>query len=277
MRLLIRLRAQADAAYQNDYHHKLRGRLWKGLRGTEHDDLHDAERPIGLSFSNVFPWGDIEEGDERSVLVASTDRDLLASVADGLVTDREFNVGEMPFRVDEVTTVAPDVGEPGTRGTLETGTGVLVRIPPWKADEYGIDDEGDEATFWQPEHSLGPFKTQLENNLDQKHDLFCDDHLPGPSDREGDLFDEYDLLKTFAVPVEVTQGVEMTYVLSKWRFGYRVRDDHHRRHLNLALDAGIGERNALGLGFLNVQKGSKRPPGASSRATTDEAATDGGR
>jgi CRISPR-associated endoribonuclease Cas6 len=269
VRLLIRLRARADAVYDNAYHHKLRGRLWKGLRGTEHDELHDAERPIGLSFSNVFPWGDIEEGDERNVLVASTNQDLLAAVADGLVTDREFNVGEMPFQVEEVTTVAPDVGEPGTRGTLETGTGVLVRIPPWKADEYGIENDGDEAIFWQPEHSLEPLKTQIENNLDKKHELFCDDHLPGPSDREGGLFDKYDLLKTYAVPVEVTQGVEMTYVLSKWRFGYRVRDDHHRRHLNLALDAGIGERNALGLGFLNVQKGSKRPPGEATSAATD--------
>ncbi|NEU59281.1 CRISPR-associated endoribonuclease Cas6 [Halorussus sp. MSC15.2] len=269
MRLLIRLRAQADAAYDNSHFHELRGRLWKGLRGTEYDELHDAERPVGLSFSNVFPWGDIEEGDERTVLVAATDQDVLQAIAESVITDRKFNVGEMPFRVEEVTTVAPDVGEPGTRGTLETGTGVLVRIPPWQADKYGIENEGDEATFWQPEYSLEPFKTQLENNLDKKHRLFCDDHLPGPSERDGDLFDEYNLIKTFAVPVEVTQGVEMTYVLSKWRFGYRVRDDHHRRHLNLALDAGIGERNALGLGFLNIEKDSKQLPGATSSAATD--------
>jgi CRISPR-associated endoribonuclease Cas6 len=44
----------------------------------------------------------------------------------------------------------------------------------------------------------------------------------------------------------------MTYVLSKWRFEYNVRDDDHRRHLNLALDVGLGERNALGLGFVNI-------------------------
>jgi len=44
----------------------------------------------------------------------------------------------------------------------------------------------------------------------------------------------------------------MTYVLSKWRFGYTVQDEHHRRHLNLALDTGLGERNSLGLGFINI-------------------------
>jgi CRISPR-associated endoribonuclease Cas6 len=52
--------------------------------------------------------------------------------------------------------------------------------------------------------------------------------------------------------VTVTEGVEETWVLSKWRFEYTVRDDHHRQHLNLALDCGIGERNGLGFGFVNV-------------------------
>jgi CRISPR-associated endoribonuclease Cas6 len=46
----------------------------------------------------------------------------------------------------------------------------------------------------------------------------------------------------------------MTYVLSKWEFSYTVRDDHHRRHLNLALDCGLGERNSLGLGFVNLKE-----------------------
>lgn len=267
MRLLIKLRAEADAAYQNAWHHKLRGRVWQGIDGSKYDELHDADRPIGLTFSNIFPWGDIEEGDRRHVMVSAADPDILGPIAEDLVENRDFNVGEMAFSVEEITGLHPDVGEPGTRGTIESGTGVLVRIPPWRTDDYGIDHEGDEALYWRPEHTLEPFKTQLENNLDQKHSYCCPEHLPGPSDRDGELFDEYELIKTFAVPVEVTQGVELTYVLSKWRFGYRVRDDHHRRHLNLALDAGIGERNALGLGFLNIQEGSKERATASGQAT----------
>ena len=51
----------------------------------------------------------------------------------------------------------------------------------------------------------------------------------------------------------------MTYVLSKWKFEYTVRDDHHRRHLNLALDCGLGERNSLGLGFVNLDEDSIIP------------------
>ena len=249
---MAHLSARSDAAYQNDYHHKLRGRIWNALEDTPYDDRHDDGEPPGFAYSNPFPPHDMEAGDDRKLLISSPDEELLANVAADLLEEPELNIGEMPFHVDDVTSLSPDVGEPGTEGTIETGTGVLIRIPPWKADDYGIDPEGDEAIFWQPEHTMEPFITQVENNLDQKHNRFCPDYLPGPSDTDYELFDSYELIKTFAVPVTLNTGQEMTYVLSKWRFEYQVRDDDHRRHLNLALDTGIGERNGLGLGFINI-------------------------
>lgn len=274
MRLLIRLRAQADARFNNAAHHKLRGRLWKGLNQSEFDALHDDDQPVGVCNSQIFPWGEIEAGDERMVLVSAADSDVLQAIAEGLVADREFNVGEMAFRVEEVTAFSPDVGEPGTRGTLSTGSGVLVRIPPHRLEEYGLESESDgESLFWRDEYPMEPFQTQLENNLDRKHEQFCPEYLPGPSETIGDLFEEYELQKTYALPLTVTEGVERTVILSKWEFGYRVRDDDHRRHLNLALDTGIGERNALGLGFLNIVEDSKERPGTAATVTT----TDGGR
>jgi CRISPR-associated endoribonuclease Cas6 len=250
---MAHLSARADTAYDNAYHHKLRGRLWGALSGTEYDERHDADDPPGFAYSNPFPPRDMRAGDERKLLVAAPEEELLTHVVRDLQSERELNIGEMPFRVEDVSAFAPDVGEPGTRGMLETGTGLLVRIPPWRCEEYGIDHPGgDTAVFWRPEHTTEPLLNQLEANLDRKHGLFCPEYLPGPSDVEGELFDSYELIKTFAVPVQVTERETMTYVLSKWKFGYTVRDDDHRRHLNLALDAGLGERNSLGFGFVNV-------------------------
>ena len=261
MRLLIRLRAQADAAYQTAYHRGLAGRIWRALDDPGFDDLHDSSKPTGLSFSNPFPFGPIEEGDRRNVLVAATDDDVLRAIGANLIKDREFNIKEMPFTVDEVTGVSPDVGEPGTKGILETATGLVIRIPARKFDEYDIDAPGDAPEFWKPEHSLRPLKIQLGNNLDRKHNQFCPEYLPGPSEVEGNLFDEYELIKTYPLPVTVAEGVERTYILSKFRFGYTVRDDDHRRHLNLALNAGLGERNALGFGFINIREDEVVRPG----------------
>lgn len=269
MRLLIRLRSRRDARYDHTYHHKLRGRLWQAIEGSEFDSRHDEGQPVGLCFSNPFPPRDMEEGDDRTLLVAASDRGMLGVIANDFDENRELNIGEMPFTVTDMSVLAPDVGEPGTRGVLETGTGVLVRIPPWRCEEYDIETDGEEPTFWEPEHTIEPLKTQLENNLDQKHGQFCPDDLPGPTERSNDLFDSYELIKTFALPVTVTQGVEMTYILSKWRLGYEVRDDHHRRHLNLSLDTGIGGRNTLGFGFLNIDEDSVVPASQTGAGTTE--------
>lgn len=262
MRLLATLRTRANTIYDDQYHHKLRGRIWRALDGTEFESRHDENCPMGLSFSNPFPPRDMREGDNRTLLIAAPNRDMLGAIAEDLTTEPELNVGEMPFEVEDVSLLAPDVGEPGTRGVVETGTGLLVRIPPWRAEDYEtVDTDGENATYWRPEHTVEPLKRQVEQNLNKKHDLFCPDDLPSPMDTDGDLFDGYELLKTFALPTTVTQGVELTLILSKWRFEYDVRDDHHRRHLNLALDTGLGERNSLGFGFLNVDEDAKRKPG----------------
>lgn len=253
MRLMIDMRAQADATYQTSYHHKLRGRIWRTLQGTRFEAEHGDGDPMGLSFSNVFPWGEITEGDERTLLLASPREELLAVIAEDLQSDHEFNIGEMPFRVDGLTPLDVDVGEPGTRGVIETATGVVVRLYEQHREEYGIDDEhGDSPTYWQPEHTVEPFRDAITENLQRKHERFAPEYLPGPGTVNNKIFSGYDLIKTYALPTTVTEGVELEMVVSKWRLDYRVRNDAHRKHLNLALDTGIGGRNGLGFGFLNI-------------------------
>ncbi|WP_396613674.1 CRISPR-associated endoribonuclease Cas6 (plasmid) [Haloferax sp. S1W] len=267
MRLMVRLNAQCDATYQHAYHHKLRGRVWRALEGSRFDREHDNGQPLGLAFSNIFPWGSIREGDQRSVLFASPRENLLATIARDLQRNREFNVGEMAFEVADLSQLSVDVGEPGTRGVIETATGVVIRLTPEHRARYGIEADHDTATYWRPEHTIKPFRDAIRANLQHKHDRFAHEYQDGPTDVEGDLFEGYDLLKTYALPVTVTTGTTLDVLLSKWRFEYRVRDDTHRRHLNLALDAGLGGRNGFGFGFSNIVE--KVGPGESELERAD--------
>lgn len=130
MRILARLQARRDTAYDNTYHNKLQGRIWRALEGTEFDTLHDENRPKLFTYSNPFPPGDMQEGNERTLLIASPEEELLAHVAADLRDDPTLDIGEMPFSVEELTPLSPDVGELGTSGTISTGTGVVVRSLP---------------------------------------------------------------------------------------------------------------------------------------------------
>lgn len=258
MRLEVSLRSSAEAEYDVSYHHALRSALWECLR-DEFTETHDANEPVGLSFSNIYPWGDLAVNDTRKVRIASPKRGVLNEIAGTLLARETLSVGDMQFDVENIDVHVPDVGEPGTRGYLETATGVVCHLSPTVAEEYDLttpnrNDRNAPDTFWRPEHGLEPFKHVLRQTIRQSHERFGDPVAYDiPTDQE--LFNSYEPIKdgcTYAIPFEPTAGVEQTYVVSKWRLGYRVRDETHRYLLNLALDCGLGQRREHGFGFVNV-------------------------
>lgn len=264
MRLLFELKARQSVEYPRSNHDKIRGVIWSALEGTRFDSVHDEGLPVGICPSNVFPWSQtIPEGDTRHFLVASPHEDALSAIARSHPVGSELNIGEMPFTVEDISVVEPNVGAPGTTGILETSTGVYTRLTDETCEQYGIEPYQTGDTFWSSEsnHPIGAFRDYVEQNLQMKHDEFHFPHLDGPKESEGSLFEKETIQKEFAAHIPVSPNHTTQAILTKWRFNYRVRDADHRRHLQLALSTGIGGRNTQGLGFVNIVEGSKRTPG----------------
>jgi CRISPR-associated endoribonuclease Cas6 len=272
VRIELALDATADAAYDTSYHHKLRGRIWRALEGIEeYEQAHETNHGLGFAFSNVFPWGPIEEGDRRYLRIASPRREVLDDLIEHFGQERACDIGQMRFEVDNITGGAPDVGEPGSTGRLETGTGVFCALGPTQVDHYDIEapemEAGESQTevYWRPRHGMEPLQDAIERSVHQIHELYGDDYYDGPCEVDGPLFNRVEPIKedvTYAIPFQPATAVEQTVLVSKWELGYRVRDDTHRYHLNLALDAGIGQRREHGFGFVNLY--DKSPPRAES-------------
>lgn len=55
MRLLLKLRAAKDQAYDMRYHHKLQGFVYGLIEGTPYMKLHDRRGYKFFCFSNIFP------------------------------------------------------------------------------------------------------------------------------------------------------------------------------------------------------------------------------
>lgn len=238
--------------YDTACHRKLSGRIWAALSNEQSGIRHDSNRPGAFCYSNIQPWGAIEKGDSRQLLIASPHTDVLPRIKSDFRERPHLRVGDMTFRIEDTSSFDVTVGEAGTKGVLETTTGVLVKLQNPTNQDCGMENAPDSGvTYWRPEHSLKPFITAVRENARRKHERFAPEELPDRSNRDVPLFESYELTKTYALPVTVTEGHERTLILSKWRFGYHVRDEHHRRQLNCLLDCGVGARNALGFGFLN--------------------------
>ena len=227
--------------YDNTYNHKLQGRLYHDLHRAGYDEIHSDQGPKLFSYSNPFPPRNGAEGDDRRLLFASTDPEMVTGVAYGLCSNSELNIGEMAFEVQEAFTIEPAVGE---HGELVTGTPIVLRFGTEKAREFGIDTEH-ERTYWRPEHGMNLFFDRLYENLQHKYRLAYDEPPP-----ESPYFSEYSLDRSISKPVAYADN-EVTYIGSEWTFAYEVESAGHRRILDLALDAGLGELNGLGFGFVN--------------------------
>ena len=275
-RIIVTIQARTDASYQLEYHFPLRSRIYSALKGTEFDDRHNAPQPPGFVTSSIMPFGDFDEGDERTLIIAAHERRLLQHILNDFEQDPELNLGELPLTVNHAWIKDTDVGGPGSAGTITTRTGVLVKIPPSMFDRFGITEiveDTDQPEFWRPHLGRGPFDTLIEGNLALKDSLFGSNGDVSPEDDtatlvtdgsgesslngdlgiDGPLFDSAEFLKDFAKPVMVTRSpdVQRTAVLSKHDFKFTVRNQRHRHLLNLALDCGLGAKNHLGLGFLD--------------------------
>lgn len=269
-RLHLTLTARSDLTYDSAYHHKLRGCIWQLLEDTSYWAEHDQQKPLGITYTNPIPWGDAKEGDKKTLTISATREPVLAEIAKAVQANPEFNIGQMPFRVTDLTQSTADVGEPGTTGTIETNTGVYVAFDPEEADEYGITPDGDDEHFWRDSDPLTAFSQKIEDNLQTKWELLdLETQFGGPCELKGPVFNSYQLMKTFWTPLTVTAEETRTTCLSKWTFNYTVRSEAHREVLNTALAAGIGERNGLGLGSLEIT--TQTPPGRQPAKDTQSA------
>lgn len=263
-KLIIHLNAEADASYHQDYHRKLRGVLLNALPDAH---IPDDDAGVPVSYTGLLPWGDIDAGDQRRVIVSSFDNEIIGQLAAKLQGDRDMTIGEWQFTVSGVVDATADVGPPGTRGTLESDTGCFVTLDQEAAAEYGITPGGDADYYWRE----GDPQQALTDRVMETLTTQWDKQNPpsgtsGPHDIDGPLFDQVTLDDTYSVPLHVAADYTQTVVLNKLTLGYEVRSESHREALNYALSTGIGEKNSYGLGTLSLV--SKQEPFVTGGAPT---------
>jgi len=102
--------------------------------------------------------------------------------------------------------------------------------------------------YWRTEHTPTTFIKQLEENLWKK---YCE-YFSAKEQPELLLFEKLKFRKQVAVPLRM-RGQETTLIGTLWDFHFGPTDDMKRRILQFGLDAGFGEMNSLGFGFMNVR------------------------
>lgn len=258
MRLLLRLKALKDQAYDLKYYHKLQGFIYSLLDETPYARLHDRRGYKFFCFSNIFPSRgekrdpseNMRSGELRYLLISSPDVGLVATMKERLEKIMEkgtsVNVGEMSFKLESVKIFEPKIGK---SCVLITGTPIVIRIPKENYESYGIEPPKDyDYVYWRKNYPLDAFVKQLEDNLFKKYKEFYGQPIRGTFT----IFQKAEFLKQVSNSV-VVDGREITIIGTLWRFVFEYVGKKQAKLLTFAIDCGFGELNSLGFGFVNLE------------------------
>lgn len=253
-RVKLELESLSDCAYDLRYYVKLQGFVYSLLKGTTYDGVHEKPGYKNFCFSNIYPVNakngsppSIKKGETKNLLISSPDAGMVSAFASSLAEVECFNVGDMRFALRRVEIMEPRIGK---KAALVARTPVIIRIPKWNYGRYGIASEHP-YVYWRPRIDFSAFLRQLEENLLKKYQDYLGVKLNESAYLP--LFQQF----LFRKPVcnhLILNGREFRVFGSIWEFYFDYLTREQRRLLQFGLDAGFGERNSLGFGFVDVRK-----------------------
>jgi CRISPR-associated endoribonuclease Cas6 len=124
-------------------------------------------------------------------------------------------------------------------------TPIIVRIPRTLYEAYNLDLKHPyEYVFWRQNYPLELFLKQIESNLEKK---FINYYNKEPEQKL--KFSKLIFKKQISKKLGI-RGMVQTIIATFWEFWL----DETNELATFGLDAGFGERNSLGFGFLNSNK-----------------------
>ena len=267
MRLLIKLKVTENTHYDMQYHYHLQGFIYNLLKGSTYDQIHDMRGNKFFSFSNIFPANALQQNDYRTLIISSPDEDLITYLYEMLQLllskGIQIKIGTMKFKIDylhKLFTRVPD----SSNFNLITGTPIIVRIPREKYKIYDFEPTiKSNYIYWRNGHPFDLFLTQLKHNLLHKYAQYnelinsisyTDTYKTTLETMTPQIFQNFEFKKQISTRVFI-KGFEQIIIGTLWEFGFDNSGNNSNNNSELiqfALDIGLGERNSLGFGFMNL-------------------------
>jgi len=252
LRIIVKLEASEDCAYEYECHHHLQGLIYDLIKDSEYSYLHDKKGYKFFCMSNIFPAMDLKKEDKRTLIVSSPDDLFIKRLREVFLKNKrskgKVKVGSMSFVIDNISLLKSRLD--GRDQNLITGTPIVVRMQKDRCKEYGITlDKNYDYVYWRKEHPLTAFTKQIEDNLMKKYIEFYNET---PNSDVFPLIQMLTFRKQISTRLHFEEGTQIV-IGTTWEFHFRGLSDDQLRLLEFGIDAGFGEMNSRGFGFMNVK------------------------
>jgi CRISPR-associated endoribonuclease Cas6 len=184
-------------------------------------------------------------------MISSPSKDFVRYVGSKLIEKKEqkdqIRIGSLRLMVNDIRILNTELKTPFT---LITGTPIIMRISKETYRKYNIETRYPYAyVYWRKEYPLELFTRQLEENLWSKYAEFTSKETARESDLS--LFRKLTFKKQISTRIYL-HDQEQIVIGSLWEFSFD--NVQSPELLQFGLDCGLGERNSMGFGFMNVKR-----------------------
>lgn len=214
--------------------HAVQGFVYNMLKNTPYGKRHDEPKFKFFSFSDIF----VDSNGRPSLIVSSPDRKFVKALYSSLKGRSRIHLGKLELEIAEVKAFSLPL-----RRMFQTGSPVVLYRDKEKNEYFQLHHHED-LTF---------FLKRLRENAEKKYNAFYNDEFT----LEGPIFDRLvpKLRKNGKLDVYVKvvkNGIPFAVISSNWELLEKeIIKPEERRFYRFIMDAGIGEKNSLGFGFLN--------------------------
>lgn len=234
-RLLIELVPLNFIKYSKITNIHLQGFVYNLLKDTRYNFKHDENGFKYFTYSNLFPVGDFKPGYVKKIIISSPINELINTVYYKLKTVDQVELNKQPFIVRYIKKLKEHNHFQG----FKTGTPICL-----------YSEKGDNNHFFSFKDLVLDydffFRRLKENALKKYNNYTGMEYWP-----EEDLFISFEFRKEVAHSLRNKQGYRFLVIGSQWDYlecNPNIRQDFYK----FIYDVGLGEKNSLGYGFLNM-------------------------
>jgi len=230
MRIKVNLIPKQDISKKeiNQYHiHSL---IWNLLKNTEYSDLHDQPKFKFFCFSELFPINDFLEGEKKTFFISSPSSAFIKFLKEKICENPEVLLNNYKFDIE-----VEKIFDLRLKGQWISGSPIVLQV--------------EKNVYWSKKyHSLDVFLKRLYENAIKKYKAYYNED---PNVNYSEFFDRISFKKQIAVHIK-KHGKDIRIIGTKWLF-FKDRINHKNyKFYKFLLDCGLGEKNSLGFGFLNL-------------------------
>ncbi|MDE4078680.1 CRISPR-associated endoribonuclease Cas6 [Methanosphaera sp. Vir-13MRS] len=232
MRLILKFKPLMEFDYYAISKYDIQGFIYSLLKDTSLDYWHQNHGFKFFNYSNIFPITDFKSNETKMLIISSPSKVLIKTLANQLKNQNTIRLNNYTLKLIQVKSINMNV-----KSNIITGTPIVL-----------FENNQSNKYFSFKNNDLDFFFKRLKDNAIKKYNSYYHEDIQ---------LDE-NIVDTFKFKKEVSIRMKINYksfivIGSLWEFKKDILKSN-KKFYNFLFDCGYGEKNSLGMGFINNQR-----------------------